>query len=90
VGAIVGFVVISACILLCLGLYAPVTFFFAFRTIGLVVFLAYIAYAVDCFQSGAIYSEKRSSACLTNAILGFIVWGIPGLLVFLKINPFRR
>jgi len=89
VGAIVGTVFFCTCLLLCLGLYAPSTFFFAFRIIGLVVFLAYIAYAIDCYHSGAFTSKKRSEVSLVNAIFGLFIWGIPGLLVFLKMNPFN-
>lgn len=86
-GAIIAFIVISVCVLLCMGLYAPSTFFMAFRIIGLVVFLAYVAYAVDCLQAGKIYASKRSEIAFINAIFGLFVWGIPGLCVFLRINP---
>jgi hypothetical protein len=86
-GAIVGFIVSAVCILLSIGSYAPYTFFFAFRCIGLVVFVGYIAYALDCLQAGHLYATKRSESSFFNAILGLVVWGLPGLAIFTTKRP---
>lgn len=86
-GAIVGFIVSAVCILLCIGSYAPYTFFFAFQCIGLVVFVGYLAYAVDCLQAGHIYATRRSETSFFNATLGLFVWGLPGLAIFRSKHP---
>jgi len=86
VGALVGFMFLGVCLLLCFGLYAPLTCFFAFRIIGLVVFIGYVAYAVDCLQAGALFSSKRSEISFINAILGLFLWGLPGLFLFFKLG----
>ena len=84
VGALVGWVVAAVCLLLCIGLYAPYSCFFAFRLIGVVLFLGYVAYAIVCLQAGRIYSASRAEPAFVHAILGLFFWGIPGLLLFIK------
>ena len=84
VGALVGWVVAAVCLLLCIGLYAPYSCFFAFRLIGVVLFLGYVAYAIDCLQAGRIYAATRAESAFVNAILGLFYWGLPGLMLFLK------
>ncbi len=84
IGALVGWVIAAVCLLLCIGLYAPYSCFFAFRLIGVVLFLGYVAYAIDCLQAGRIYAASRAEPAFVNAILGLCYWGLPGLLLFIK------
>ena len=84
VGAIVGFVVSSVCFLLCLALYAPHTFFIAFKIIGLAIFIGYLGYAIDELQNGHLYSSSKSEASFVNALIGLFVFGLPGLSLFIK------
>ena len=50
------------------GLYAPYTFFYAFKLVGLVIFLGYVAYAIDCLQAGIIYAATRAEPAFINAL----------------------
>ena len=84
IGALVGWVIAAVCLLLCIGLYAPYSCFFAFRLIGVVLFLGYVAYAIDCLLAGRIYAASRAEPAFVNAILGLCYWGLPGLLLFIK------
>ena len=83
-GALVGGVVAAICLLVCIGLYAPYSCFYAFRLIGLVLFLGYVAYALDCLLAGVIFAASRAEPAFVNAILGLCYWGLPGLLLFIK------
>ena len=83
-GAIIGFIIAGVCLLCSLGLYAPYSFFFAFKLIGLTIFIGYVAYSIDCLQAGHIYETKRSAPAFINAILGLFFWGLPGLMLFMK------
>ncbi len=84
VGALVGGVIAAVCLLCCIVLYAPYSCFYAIKLIGGVVFLGYVAYALDCLQAGKIYASSRAEPAFINAILGLFYWGVPGLLLFLK------
>lgn len=86
VGAIMGFTIAGVCLLVSVGLYAPYTFFYAFKLVGLVVFLGYVAYAIDCLQAGIIFASTRAEPAFINAITGLFYWGIPGWLLFAKLN----
>ncbi len=59
----------------------------AVRGAGLIVFLIYIGYLVAMLiESGGkfTWSTRRSETTVLNAILGLIVFGIPGLTVAIK------
>ncbi len=86
VGAIIGFIIAGVCLLVCVGLYAPYTFFYAFKLVGLIVFLGYVAYAIDCLQAGIIYAATRAEPAFINAMTGLFYWGIPGWVLFAKLN----
>ena len=89
-GVIVGIVVAMVCITGTLLLYAPYTFHNALRFIGLTITFVYIAYFIDSLFNGSYLSAKISSASAINALMGFIVFGIPGFLLFWKCKKSKR
>ena len=70
-------------LLLTLALYDPRRFAWATRCVTGIVFCAYLAYAVDeLFLSGKpfeIVAGSRSAATPRNALMGFVVIGLPCL-----------
>jgi uncharacterized membrane protein len=70
---------------LILSLYSPVRFRWASRFVTAIVFCAYLAYVIDeIFWSGKSLMDTEASA--RNAILGFIVIGLPCLWYTLLVS----
>ena len=72
----------SLSLLVFIGLFNPEKFHFAWRGVGLIIFLAYISYAIIMLieSKGAFtIPKRRSETNVFNALLGLIVFGIPGL-----------
>lgn len=69
-------------ILLLLGLFNPDRFWWAFRGIGALVFAGYCAYLVSMLVEAGFriaFIPRRGEASLFNAILGFVIIGLPSL-----------
>lgn len=67
-------------ILMLIGLYDPYRFYWAWRGVGAMVFVAYV-----CYIAGMLIERKwqvprgRGEANLFNAIAGLVAFGLPGL-----------
>jgi hypothetical protein len=73
---------IVTALLLLLGLYDPVRFHWALRCVTGVVFLAYVSYVVYEFaftEEPLTLPRDRSEASPINALLGFLIIGLPSL-----------
>jgi hypothetical protein len=69
-------------ILLIMGLYNPRRFNWAVRGVTTLVFLAYLVYLVDEMRINGFrftLAGRRSEASSRNALIGFIVIGLPCL-----------
>jgi predicted ABC-type exoprotein transport system permease subunit len=69
-------------ILMLLGLFHPLRFWWAWRGVGAIVFLGYAAYLIAMLiESGGkiAFTPRRSEASAFYAICGLIVFGVPGL-----------
>jgi len=90
IGKIVSFGVCSAGILLLLATYDAVRFGWAIRALGALVFSAYTFYLVAELREGRKFHllEPRSTTSPRNALIGLIVFGIPGLIIAL--HPTRN
>lgn len=70
----------AAALALLLGLWNPHRFWWAWRALGAIVFLVYLAYAVAMFVEGRFFGKgRRAETTLFNALLGMIAFGLPGL-----------
>jgi hypothetical protein len=65
--------------LLLLGLFNPFRFWWAFRGVGAIVFLGYVAYLVAMLFEGKVAAPRRAQPSMLNAIAGLVVFGLPGL-----------
>lgn len=86
--ATTGWIAVVACELLAvcvlLGLYDAFRFWWSWRAAGGIVFTAYVAYLVHCLISGQFFAGGgRSAVSALNAVVGLVVFGIPGLSVAL-------
>jgi hypothetical protein len=73
----------SLCVLVLLGLLNPLRFWWAWRGVGALIFLAYAAYVISMFiESGGKITVgwSRAETSVFNAVLGLLVFGLPGLL----------
>lgn len=69
-------------ILMLLGLWDGYRFWWAWRGVGALVFLGYLAYVVSMLieEWGAFKVPKhRGESAFVNALVGFVVFGLPGL-----------
>lgn len=68
-------------VFLVLGLCAPVRFRWALRAVGVVMFLAFVAYLVEQLvsPSAPVTSGSRGTPSVLNALVGLIVIGFPSL-----------
>ena len=76
-------ILVSAAILLFLALSNPHRFRWAGRLLGGIIFVAYVAYAIDeWFLSTQPFQlmESGAAASLRNALLGLVIIGIPALI----------
>ena len=80
------FVVVElALLLLALAMVAPRRFHWAGRALAGLVFLSYAAYvAIEFSEESTLFPKRRSEASLGNALMGFVVIGIPGLVYALR------
>lgn len=64
-----------------LGFLNPVRFHFAWRIVGAIIFLTYLSYLVIMLieSKGNFTVGKKSEATASNALLGLIIFGLPGL-----------
>ena len=69
----------TAALSLLLGLWNPDRFWWAWRVLGAIVFLAYVAYVFAMAIEGRVGAGRRSEPSLINSVLGLIVFGLPGL-----------
>lgn len=70
----------SAALALLLGLWNSHRFWWAWRALGAIVFLAYLAYVGAMFVEGRFIGQgRRTETTLLNALLGMIAFGLPGL-----------
>jgi hypothetical protein len=69
----------TAVLSLLLGLWNPHRFWWAWRVLGAIVFLTFVAYVAAMAIEGRIGTGRRSEPSLINAILGLVVFGVPGL-----------
>jgi hypothetical protein len=69
-------------ILVLLGLWDAQRFWWAWRGVGALVLLSYVAYLISMLieEWGAIKVPKhRGESTLVNALIGFVLLGLPGL-----------
>jgi len=70
------------CALILLGFNNPLKFWWAWRGVGALVFSAYVIYLIAMLiESGGRFTigEGKSETTVLNALMGLIVFGIPGL-----------
>ena len=80
-----------------LGFFDPLRFHWAWRAVGALIFIAYVAYLVaELFESGGriTIGRSRGATSVLSAALGFLVFGLPGLWFALfgrlTLRPFRE
>ena len=73
----------ALCLLVFLGLMSPITRWWTWRGVGAIIFLAYVAYVIAMFREGGgevTVGSRRSQPSVLNALLGFVAFGVPGLM----------
>jgi hypothetical protein len=73
-------------VLLLLATYDAARFGWAIRLLGAAVFAGYTLYLVSEIQAGHAFrlDEPRSVASPKNALLGLVLFGLPGLFIALR------
>jgi hypothetical protein len=66
-------------VLMLLGLFDPVRFWWAWRGVGAIVFLGYVAYLIEMIVEGKIFAARRAESAAVNALLGLVFFGVPGI-----------
>ena len=82
-GMIVLISVETLAVLVLLGLFNSVRFWWAWRGVAAIIFATYMAYLIaTLIESGGViaFEPRKSKPSAFNAICGMIVFGIPGLM----------
>jgi hypothetical protein len=66
-------------VLMLLGLFDPVRFWWAWRGVGAIVFLGFVAYLIAMIIEGKFFAARRAESAAITAFVGLVVFGIPGL-----------
>ena len=82
---ILGWVAVILCeltaVFVLLGLFDAHRFWYCWRAVGGIVFLAYVSYLISMIIAGEfIGNGRRSSVSALNAAVGLFVFGLPGAL----------
>jgi len=66
-------------VLVLVGLFDPVHFWWAWRGVGAIVFLGYVAYLIEMTIEGKFFAARRAESAAINAFMGLVFFGVPGL-----------
>jgi hypothetical protein len=66
-------------VLMLVGLFDPVRFWWAWRGVGAIVFLGFVAYLIAMIIEGKFFAARRAESAAIIAFVGLVVFGIPGL-----------
>jgi hypothetical protein len=78
-GVVVLWTIVLLVVLMLLGLFSPLRFWWAWRGVGFIVFLGYVAYLVAMLFEGKFAAARRGEPVVQKAVVGLFIFGVPGL-----------